>query len=99
MNAIDMRKAGLTVRMRAIGERVRFRGRWIGASINRVPLADTPPGAVDIQTDEGATIVLPADQPEPNEGEVLRDDAGIDHRVGEVKWAAHGWHCRCMTNR
>ena len=99
MSAIDLRKLGLATRMTAIGEKVWFRGAWISASINRIPVADTPPGEISIQTDEGATIVLPDTAPEPKDGEVLKDEAGIQHRIGEVKWAAHGWWCKCMTNR
>ena len=53
----------------------------------------------DSGRDEGATIILPATAPEPKEGEVLKDEAGIEHRIGEVKWAAHGWWCKAMTNR
>jgi hypothetical protein len=97
MSAIDLRRQGLAVRMQAIGEQVLFRGSWVPASINRIPEADSPPGEIGIQTEVGATIVIKSDQPQPKRGEVLKDDSGHTHRIGEVKPAVHGWWIKCMS--
>jgi len=96
-SAHDLIQHGFKTRLACFQEKVQLRGVWWNASINRMNMADRLPGEVQLNPDEGATIVIEIEAPEPRAGEVLTDNSDRKHRIGEVKMVKHGWFCRCQT--